>query len=241
MSTILQSAAKKLSILGLATLLSTCGGDSGAIGGGDQGEQSISGYQENWYRVLFVSAAGGDTSLTVIQGEYLKIFIKESLIQNDQFPFVVTGLGIDSKVRGGRRTKQFFKISDAGSFPFTLGQTTGQLVVKPFDKPRYEEIGPEVAFSMVNELKPLLLDVREPIEFGTGTIGKALNIPVNELEQRLPELALYRKKPILVYGRTGRLSTDAVKILRAEGFMEIYHLKHGIVGWASKGHSVQFF
>ncbi len=195
----------------------------------------------NWYRQLFLSIAPGDTALTVIQGEYIKIFIQESLNQHEIFQFEIPDLEIDAGVRGGRRTKQYFKFTEAGDFDFTLADAEGTIKVLEYRKPRYRDVEPADALSLVLEVKPLLLDVREPEEYRTGTIGKALNIPVEELPMRLSELALYRHKSVMVYGKTGRLSNDAAKILRKDGFTELYHLKHGIVGWASQGYSVKFF
>ncbi|MBI3247840.1 MAG: rhodanese-like domain-containing protein [Deltaproteobacteria bacterium] len=44
---------------------------------------------------------------------------------------------------------------------------------------------------------PLVLDVRTPEEFALGHIAGAMLVPVDELEQRLTALALYRERPIV--------------------------------------------
>lgn len=44
---------------------------------------------------------------------------------------------------------------------------------------------------------PLILDVRTNDEFTLGHITGAVLVPVDELEQRLVELAAYREQPIV--------------------------------------------
>jgi phage shock protein E len=62
----------------------------------------------------------------------------------------------------------------------------------------------------------LLLDVRTPAEFATGAPSRALNIPVQELAQRLGELPSGRT--IVAYCRSGVRSAAAVEQLVTAGF-----------------------
>ena len=61
-----------------------------------------------------------------------------------------------------------------------------------------------------------LLDVRESGERAEGVIEGAVHIPINELRQRLDELASNR--PVLVYCDTGQRGYFADRILRSSGF-----------------------
>lgn len=78
----------------------------------------------------------------------------------------------------------------------------------------------------------VVLDVRTPEEFKslTGHLPRAINIPVQELEQRWRELEKYRSREILVYCRSGNRSTRANGILHNNKF-KLIHLDGGILQW----------
>jgi len=78
----------------------------------------------------------------------------------------------------------------------------------------------------------VLLDVRTPEEYNseTGHLADALLIPVQELRARTAELEPFRAKVIVAYCRTGRRSSTAADILRAEGFTAL-NLTGGITKW----------
>ncbi|GMK40491.1 CoA-disulfide reductase [Paenibacillus sp. CCS19] len=62
----------------------------------------------------------------------------------------------------------------------------------------------------------MLIDVRTPLEFGNGTIPGALNIPVDELRDRLGELDA--SKTIWVFCQVGLRGYTASRILAQHGF-----------------------
>ena len=68
-----------------------------------------------------------------------------------------------------------------------------------------------------------LIDVRSPEEFADGHLDGAINIPVDQVEKRLDEVAALAgvDKTVVVYCRSGRRSASAAKALRAEGFAVI--------------------
>ncbi|MGA7836954.1 MAG: rhodanese-like domain-containing protein [Ignavibacteriaceae bacterium] len=68
--------------------------------------------------------------------------------------------------------------------------------------------------------KIVILDVRSRDEL-TGSLGKidgSINIPINELESRLPELNKYKNEEIRVISRSGIPSKLAAEMLRNHGF-----------------------
>ena len=71
----------------------------------------------------------------------------------------------------------------------------------------------------------LLLDVRTKEEFAARTIEGSVNIPIEELRNRLDEIAL--DKPIYVYCEVGYRSYLALRILLQSGFKEVYELTGG--------------
>jgi len=62
----------------------------------------------------------------------------------------------------------------------------------------------------------LLIDVRTNGEFSSGHIEGARNVPVGELGSRLDKLP--RKKPVVVYCRSGARSARAARMLEKAGF-----------------------
>ena len=70
----------------------------------------------------------------------------------------------------------------------------------------------------------ILLDTRTPAEYGRGHIEGAVNLPLDELRERLPELE--RGKPIYVNCHSGLRSYLACRILMQNGF-ECYTFSGG--------------
>ncbi len=78
-----------------------------------------------------------------------------------------------------------------------------------------------------------VLDVR-PAKDYTGKLGHiagSLNIPIDELSKRLPELDSYRDRPLGVICHTNRMSGKAVRLLRETGFKQALLVDDGMVGW----------
>ncbi len=69
----------------------------------------------------------------------------------------------------------------------------------------------------------LLLDVRTREEFATGHLRSALNIPVQELANRLTELE-HPERQLVVYCRSGARSGAATKLLKAAGFCRVHDM-----------------
>lgn len=67
-----------------------------------------------------------------------------------------------------------------------------------------------------------IIDVRTLAEYEGGHYPGAVNIPLNELPQRLEEFE-EMKKPIVAYCRSGARSSMAVSILKQSGLNEVYN------------------
>lgn len=99
----------------------------------------------------------------------------------------------------------------------------------------------EVASRLRGDAPPLLLDVREPEEFigELGHIQGALLVPLDALERRLPKLAGYVERDVVVVCRAGARSASAGAILRRAGFQRVINLEGGMLAWAAAGLPVQ--
>jgi NADPH-dependent 2,4-dienoyl-CoA reductase/sulfur reductase-like enzyme/rhodanese-related sulfurtransferase len=71
----------------------------------------------------------------------------------------------------------------------------------------------------------LLVDVRTPEEFRLGTIRNAVNIPVDELRQRLTEIP--GDKAIYIFCQVGLRGYIATRILLQKGFHKVKNLSGG--------------
>jgi NADPH-dependent 2,4-dienoyl-CoA reductase/sulfur reductase-like enzyme/peroxiredoxin family protein/rhodanese-related sulfurtransferase/TusA-related sulfurtransferase len=70
-----------------------------------------------------------------------------------------------------------------------------------------------------------LLDVRTPAEFATGTILGAVNIPLENLRERIAEIP--KDKRIVLFCRVGLIAYNAARVLQANGFTDCYNLSGG--------------
>lgn len=71
-----------------------------------------------------------------------------------------------------------------------------------------------------------LVDVRSPLEFADGHLPGAINVPVDELRERLHELVPIR--PTVVYCKVGFRGYLAARILQQEGFGDVANLSGGL-------------
>jgi len=85
----------------------------------------------------------------------------------------------------------------------------------------------------------VLLDVRTPEEFAAGHIPGAINIPHDQLPNRLAEIAGAKNKNVVVYCRTGRRSAIAQETLTTQGFTSVRHLEGDMVKWQEDKRPVQ--
>jgi glyoxylase-like metal-dependent hydrolase (beta-lactamase superfamily II)/rhodanese-related sulfurtransferase len=88
---------------------------------------------------------------------------------------------------------------------------------------------------------PVLLDVREPEEFvgELGHIAGSLLVPLDALDRRLPKLAGYVDRDLVVVCRAGARSATAGAILRNAGFKRVLNLEGGMIGWSREGYPIQ--
>jgi sulfur dioxygenase len=101
-----------------------------------------------------------------------------------------------------------------------------------------EQLGPQQIQERVRSAAPpLLLDVREPEEFvgALGHIEGSLLVPLDALEHRLPKLAGYVDRDVVVVCRAGARSASAGAILRRTGFRRVYNLTGGMLAWHAAG------
>ena len=68
-----------------------------------------------------------------------------------------------------------------------------------------------------------LIDVRSAGEFASGHIAGAVNIPVQELGQRLEQVGP-KDRPVVLYCASGARSAMAASMLKAKGWATVHNL-----------------
>ena len=83
----------------------------------------------------------------------------------------------------------------------------------------------------------LVLDVRTAEDFvgEQGHIEKAVNIPVEDLQQRMDEIGNYLEQPVAIVCRTDKKSATAALLLTEEGFADVHIVRGGMTKWIEAG------
>jgi NADPH-dependent 2,4-dienoyl-CoA reductase/sulfur reductase-like enzyme/rhodanese-related sulfurtransferase len=79
------------------------------------------------------------------------------------------------------------------------------------------------------EAGAFFLDVRTTDEFHYGHIMTAINIPIDELRERIDEIKVSKETPIYVNCESGARSYNAISILRNLGYSNLYNLSGGFM------------
>ncbi len=117
--------------------------------------------------------------------------------------------------------------------------------------PAVEGIGKQVTVSggtytdiSAAELQTMLANkeftfVNVHIPFEGNIASTDLSIPYNEIEQNLDKLPAEKDAKIVLYCRSGRMSTLAAEALVKQGYTNVWNLDGGMVGWEQAGYSVE--
>jgi rhodanese-related sulfurtransferase/DNA-directed RNA polymerase subunit RPC12/RpoP len=99
----------------------------------------------------------------------------------------------------------------------------------------FNTISPEALCDYLQQHpEAVVLDVRTKAEFEGkttpryGAIRNAVNIPIQELEKRLPEIASMKNKDVIVYCSHSVRSPQACYLLTQNGFTSITNMSGGI-------------
>jgi uncharacterized membrane protein YdjX (TVP38/TMEM64 family)/rhodanese-related sulfurtransferase len=83
----------------------------------------------------------------------------------------------------------------------------------------------------------LVLDVRTAGDFTgeQGHIDTAVNIPLEELQQRMDEIGGYLEQPVAIVCRTDKRSAKAAQLLTEAGFADVHIVRGGMTKWLKAG------
>jgi rhodanese-related sulfurtransferase len=98
-------------------------------------------------------------------------------------------------------------------------------------------VNPTQATQLINREDALVVDVREPGEYGAGHILGARNVPLARIDGT--PVAKNKDKPVIVYCDTGNRSAKAAAALRSQGYARAVNLAGGLGAWQQAGLPVE--
>jgi glyoxylase-like metal-dependent hydrolase (beta-lactamase superfamily II)/rhodanese-related sulfurtransferase len=134
------------------------------------------------------------------------------------------------------RIQQALQVNQSG---FEPGEVSFPLIA---ETARAAPLGANELAARLREAEPpLVLDVREPEEFvgDVGHIQGALLVPLDLLQLRLPKLAGYSEREVVVVCRAGARSATACAMLERAGFRRVQNLEGGMLAWQDRALPVQ--
>ena len=84
---------------------------------------------------------------------------------------------------------------------------------------------------LMNQDDAQVLDIRSESDFEKGHIINALNMPVDQLPDKLDKLKPYKDKGIILCCANGSIAPKEARKLMNEGYDKVYALKGGILAW----------
>jgi rhodanese-related sulfurtransferase len=100
-------------------------------------------------------------------------------------------------------------------------------------------VNPSQATHLINREDALVLDVREPGEYGAGHVLGAKNLPLTRLGALPGDIAKRKQKPVIVYSEDGEHSGKAAAALKKLGFTRVLNLSGGLKAWQQAGLPVE--
>lgn len=136
-------------------------------------------------------------------------------------------------MRNAEYTEAFGKIRGVTTAPHTTaGRTYDDLCREA--RSRIRELSARDLAAMPLAERPILIDVREPEEFGAGRIAGAASLPRGVIEKGI-EGVVERGQRCIVYCQTGKRSALVADTLQSMGYSGVESLAGGIEGWTAAG------
>ncbi len=97
----------------------------------------------------------------------------------------------------------------------------------------------EVKQALDKKQDVFILDVRTPGEFDSARIKGAINVPVDQIEDKILSVIPDKKKKIYVYCLSASRSVSAVDRMIKLGYSEVYNLTSGLLAWRAKQYPLE--
>ncbi len=90
---------------------------------------------------------------------------------------------------------------------------------------------PEAAVQLINRERAVVVDVCDSEEFSAGHVGAAKNIPLNQLQEKLPSVVKNKTLPLILVCQSGARSDRALAIAQKLGYAQAQSLNGGLTAW----------
>ena len=90
---------------------------------------------------------------------------------------------------------------------------------------------PARAVQLINREKAVVIDVCETEEFATGHVVGARNVPLGQLEERLPTMVKNKALPLVLLCASGARANRAVAIAKKLGYENAQAVAGGLKAW----------
>jgi rhodanese-related sulfurtransferase len=95
------------------------------------------------------------------------------------------------------------------------------------------------ATHLINREDALVVDVREPGEYGAGHALGAKNLPLARIESGAGDVAKKKDATLILYCDSGDRSGKAATALRKQGYTKVFNLSGGFGAWKQAGLPVE--
>jgi len=98
----------------------------------------------------------------------------------------------------------------------------------------------DLTTKLQNGDRPIIVDVRSAEMFAEGALAGSLNVPMEELPNRISELPADRETPMVMVCNIGKFSKNMVLYLKSLGYRNVQSMKGGVNEWVRKGQPLEF-
>jgi rhodanese-related sulfurtransferase len=92
-------------------------------------------------------------------------------------------------------------------------------------------ISPTEAVQCMNREKGVVIDVCSAEEFAASHIHGAVNVPLDQLEAKLPSVAKNKSIPLILVCAAGARSKRAQAMAQKLGYEKVHSLQGGLTAW----------
>jgi rhodanese-related sulfurtransferase len=96
-----------------------------------------------------------------------------------------------------------------------------------------------MAVQLINREKAVVIDVCGAAEYAAGHVVGAKNVPLNELETRLPSVVKNKALPLVIVCASGGRAKHAASVAQKLGYTNAQVLSGGLKAWVDAGMPVE--
>jgi phage shock protein E len=89
----------------------------------------------------------------------------------------------------------------------------------------------DVKKAMDNKKAIVVLDVRTPGEYSRGKLEGSINLPLNEVQNKITSILPDKNSTVYVYCLSGSRSVYAVDIMVKLGYKNVFNMTSGLLAW----------